>query len=359
MRAVIQDAVIELAAVAVRAGVLHQHVVIEVLLAIADEEAVNQALSTLSSQYGVHVVAHQPSAKKHRVGCNAGASSLLDPQRGDIERLPVLTLHHVMRDDGAVACHKFRNRVTECGALAHRDIVLNYGGLALFLSHNQVARMAHERRVRRSRNEQQENRIFDDCALADMYVRSVLGKGGVQRTESITTSIEITAQMRFNCTRIAVDLLCQATYLYTGWHLANRREFPDEVPVNKHQLARGALNTELFQLLLWQLAILRQFERSPCNGGDVSKPPILVVGGRETYFAETCERILAEPPIVRNHNDGAIWTAHRIDSVRHDPERVNVEAGIGFIQDRQLRFQHGHLQNLVALLFPAGEALIH
>src|SRR2546421_246956 len=112
-----------------------------------------------------------------------------------------------MRDDGAVACHKFRNRVTECGALAHRDIVLNYGGLALFLSHNQVARMAHERRVRRSRNEQQENRIFDDCALADMYVRSVLGKGG-----------------------------------------------------------------------------------------DVSKPPILVVGGRETYFAETCEGILAEPP---------------------------------------------------------------
>src|SRR5207247_210593 len=130
-----------------------------------------------------------------------------------------------MRDDGAVACHKFRNRVTECGALAHRDIVLNYGGLALFLSHNQVARMAHERRVRRSRNEHQENRIFDDCALADMYVRSVLGKGGVQRTESITTSIEITAQMRFNCTRIAVDLLCQATYLYTACHLAKSRAF--------------------------------------------------------------------------------------------------------------------------------------
>src|SRR5438105_7412637 len=108
-----------------------------------------------------------------------------------------------MRDDGAVACHKFRNRVTECGALAHRDIVLNYGGLALFLSHNQVARMAHERRVRRSRNEQQENRIFDDCALADMYVRSVLGKGGVQRTESITTSIEITAK----CASIAPGLL--------------------------------------------------------------------------------------------------------------------------------------------------------
>src|SRR5438270_4181029 len=164
-----------------------------------------------------------------------------------------------MRDDGVVTCHKFRNRVTECGALAQRDIVLNYGGLALFLSHNQVARMAHERHFSRSRDEQKENRIFDDCALADMYVRSVVGKGGVQRRESITTSIEITAQMRFNCTRIAVDLLCQATYLYTGCHLANRREFPDEVPVNKHQLARDDLNTVLLPLLLCLLAILRSF----------------------------------------------------------------------------------------------------
>src|SRR5438445_12875005 len=98
-----------------------------------------------------------------------------------------------MRDDGAVACHKFRNRVTECGALAHRDIVLNYGGVALFLSHNQVARMAHERRVRRSRNEQQENRSFDDCALADMYGRSVRGEGGVQRTERIPTRGQMSA----------------------------------------------------------------------------------------------------------------------------------------------------------------------
>src|SRR5207237_9586960 len=107
MRAVIQDAVIELAAVAVRTGVLHQHVVVEVLLTIADEQAINQALSAFSSQYGMDVVAHQSLAKTYRVWCNVGASYLLDPQRGNIERLPVLTLHHVMRDDGVVAGRKF------------------------------------------------------------------------------------------------------------------------------------------------------------------------------------------------------------------------------------------------------------
>src|SRR5436305_762370 len=67
MRAVIQDAVIGLAAVAVRTGVLHQHVVVEVLLTIADEQAINQALSAFSSQYGMDVVAHQSPAKKYRV----------------------------------------------------------------------------------------------------------------------------------------------------------------------------------------------------------------------------------------------------------------------------------------------------
>src|SRR5690242_18451789 len=138
-----------------------------------------------------------------------------------------------MRDDGVVACHKFRNRVTERGALAERDIVLDYGGLALFLGHNQIAWMAHERHFRRSRNEQEKNGLFQHRAFADMYVGSVLGEGGIQRTEGVTTSIEITAQVRFDCPRITVDLLCQATHLYASGHLANRGEFPDEAAVNK------------------------------------------------------------------------------------------------------------------------------
>ena len=47
-----------------------------------------------------------------------------------------------------------------------------------------------------------------------------------------------------------------------------------------------------------------------------------------------------------------------IHAFGHDLQRVDVETGIRFIQDGQLRFEHGHLKNLVAFLLTAGEAVI-
>ena len=66
VRAVIENAVVKLAAGAVRAGVLDQHVVVEVLPAVADEQAVDQALAALAGQNRMHVVAHQRSAQSAR-----------------------------------------------------------------------------------------------------------------------------------------------------------------------------------------------------------------------------------------------------------------------------------------------------
>ena len=39
-------------------------------------------------------------------------------------------------------------------------------------------------------------------------------------------------------------------------------------------------------------------------------------------------------------------------------ERINVETGVGLVEDRQLGLQHCHLQNLVALFFAAREAFV-
>ena len=48
----------------------------------------------------------------------------------------------------------------------------------------------------------------------------------------------------------------------------------------------------------------------------------------------------------------------RVDARGHNLQRVDVQPGIGFVQDGELRLQHGHLENLVALLFAAGEAFV-
>ena len=67
VRPIIQDAVVELAAGAMRAGMLNQHVVVEVLVAIADEQAIDQAFGTFAGQNGMHVVANQASTEQNGV----------------------------------------------------------------------------------------------------------------------------------------------------------------------------------------------------------------------------------------------------------------------------------------------------
>ena len=48
--------------------------------------------------------------------------------------------------------------------------------------------------------------------------------------------------------------------------------------------------------------------------------------------------------------------AHGVDAGADHAQGVDIEAGIGLIQDGELRFEHGHLEDLVALLLAAGEA---
>jgi len=67
VRMAVEDSVIKLPAAAVRAGMLDQHVVIQMLVPVADEQAIDKALSAFACQHGMHIVAHQTecAAWKH------------------------------------------------------------------------------------------------------------------------------------------------------------------------------------------------------------------------------------------------------------------------------------------------------
>ena len=47
-----------------------------------------------------------------------------------------------------------------------------------------------------------------------------------------------------------------------------------------------------------------------------------------------------------------------VDALRDDLERVDVEAGVGLVEHRELRLEQLELQDLVALLLAAREALV-
>ncbi len=50
--------------------------------------------------------------------------------------------------------------------------------------------------------------------------------------------------------------------------------------------------------------------------------------------------------------------SQRIDAFRHNFERIDIQAGICFIHHCDFRLEQGHLENLGALLFAAGEPII-
>ena len=58
------------------------------------------------------------------------------------------------------------------------------------------------------------------------------------------------------------------------------------------------------------------------------------------------------------HAESRPFAAHGLHAVGHDAQRVDVEARVGLVEHGQLRVEHGHLQDLVALLLAAGEALV-
>src|SRR5215470_320288 len=66
--------------------------------------------------------------------------------------------------------------------------------------------------------------------------------------------------------------------------------------------------------------------------------------------------VFEEPLIVRDEDDRALGVAQAVDAGRHHAERIDVEAAVGLVEDGELRLEHRHLEDLVALLLTAGEA---
>src|SRR5205823_3348978 len=68
---------------------------------------------------------------------------------------------------------------------------------------------------------------------------------------------------------------------------------------------------------------------------------------------------VVEQALVVGHDEHrARRAAHRIDPVRDEAQRVDVEAGVRFVEDAELRLEDRHLEDLVFLLLAAGETLV-
>src|ERR1035438_2208904 len=78
--------------------------------------------------------------------------------------------------------------------------------------------------------------------------------------------------------------------------------------------------------------------------------------------------VVEEPLMMGDDDHGPIGTSKRVHPTGDDPEGIDVEAGVGLVQDGELRLENRHLQDLIALLLttretlvdrPAHEAIVH
>jgi len=68
--------------------------------------------------------------------------------------------------------------------------------------------------------------------------------------------------------------------------------------------------------------------------------------------------VVEDALVVRDHERTGVRSDELVDAVRHDPQGVDVEAGVGLVEHGDLRLQHRHLQDLDALLLAAREAVV-
>ena len=64
--------------------------------------------------------------------------------------------------------------------------------------------------------------------------------------------------------------------------------------------------------------------------------------------------------VVRDNHDAKLrsLSAHFADALGHDAQRVDVEARVGLVENRQVGLEHCHLHNFVALFFATRKPLI-
>src|SRR5262245_57704241 len=66
--------------------------------------------------------------------------------------------------------------------------------------------------------------------------------------------------------------------------------------------------------------------------------------------------VVQESLIVGNDDGGIIGSPEAVHAVRHDAQRIDVQSGIGFIENGETRLEDRHLENLIPLLLAAGES---
>src|SRR5436190_7597283 len=90
--------------------------------------------------------------------------------------------------------------------------------------------------------------------------------------------------------------------------------------------------------------------------GELRSPGLHDAAVEEDVDVVRCD-VSEDSRVVRDQQGPDTGLPDLVHASAHDPQRVDVETGVGLVQDGDLGLEQRHLQDLVAFLLPAGEAL--
>ena len=69
--------------------------------------------------------------------------------------------------------------------------------------------------------------------------------------------------------------------------------------------------------------------------------------------------VVQQTLVVSNHDAAVFRCLQLVHPFGHDTERIDIQAGIGFVKNAELRFEHRHLEDFISLLLTTTETFIH
>ena len=69
--------------------------------------------------------------------------------------------------------------------------------------------------------------------------------------------------------------------------------------------------------------------------------------------------IIQQTLVVRDHDSRILWRTKLVDTICHDAEGIDIQTAIRLIENRQLRFEHCHLEDFVPLLLTTRKTFVH
>jgi hypothetical protein len=293
--AIVEDALVELPAVAVRLEVVDPEVVVHMLVAAREREPVVRAVTAFGVESGVEVVADERAAHREVVRRDGAACLLPHVQRAHVGRLLALQLHLVVVDRGAGFGEHLRDGRREIRTVARARVGLDDRRAAAGAGHDEIPRVAHGRRGTGHGHVEHVHRSRQGGVCGQPHEQAVPEQRRVESGERVIVGVHDLTEMRLDPGEVGGEGLGKTPHAGAVWQGPHARPFRREAAVDEDELVGvGTVEPVGGDLPLGDRRLGGADIGSAGDRADVGVLPVLLAPGGQAASLESIEGLAAQ-----------------------------------------------------------------